>query len=307
MTSRYILLFLLATAVVFSSGCVSLVSVQTSNETVCAWDKPDSTGVINVFLSDKTANTSVVAETVLVEKRTFYTPSLGREKRYVIILPPNYYNSSKNYPVVYLLNGMCSNETSMVQYGEIDKIYDALLANGNVSEMIIAMPDGDSSAYKNGCSGSIYYSCGNYEDYIVKDFVGEIESKYRATGKRGIGGVSLGGQGAMMIALKHPGMFSAVTSHSGEYYDLVNSMKEEEWNHVRAANLTIYFDTGNHFIDLFSGFLYSNFKLDQVMNDKNIVHEFHAVTDLTMVEMHSWYFWKKRFGIALEKQCGAIC
>ncbi|MGK0204980.1 MAG: enterochelin esterase-like enzyme [Planctomycetota bacterium] len=58
---------------------------------------------------------------------------------------------------------------------------------------------------------------GNIEDLIVKDLLIHVESKFRVSSQRehrAVMGVSAGGFGAMKIALRHPGLFGAVATHS---------------------------------------------------------------------------------------------
>jgi pimeloyl-ACP methyl ester carboxylesterase len=59
---------------------------------------------------------------------------------------------------------------------------------------------------------------GDFEDYIVYDLVGFIDSAIRTVpiaDMRGVMGHSCGGYGCMKIALKHPDIFGAVASHGG--------------------------------------------------------------------------------------------
>src|SRR6185503_1468477 len=57
-----------------------------------------------------------------------------------------------------------------------------------------------------------------YDDYIAKDVVRFIDTYYRTRADRahrGIGGLSMGGYGALSLALHYPDVFSAAASHSG--------------------------------------------------------------------------------------------
>jgi S-formylglutathione hydrolase FrmB len=82
--------------------------------------------------------------------------------------------------------------------------------------MIIVMPD----AF-NRYGGSFYTNssvAGNYEDYITQDIAKYIDNNYRTlpqSASRAIGGGSMGGYGAMKLAMKHPEVYCAVVSHSG--------------------------------------------------------------------------------------------
>ncbi len=103
---------------------------------------------------------------------------------------------------------------------------------GFVEEMIIVMPDGDSSFYVNRRDGQKQWppldgeefvngirkgATGMYEDYIVKDLVKHIDETYRTIPQRNarfIGGFSMGGIGSMALALKNQNIFSSVSALS---------------------------------------------------------------------------------------------
>jgi S-formylglutathione hydrolase FrmB len=76
------------------------------------------------------------------------------------------------------------------------------------------MPDGDESFYANSATDP----AARYEDYIVRDLVEHVDATYRTLaerGARGIGGLSMGGFGALHLAMRHQDVFAAAASHSG--------------------------------------------------------------------------------------------
>ncbi len=245
---------------------------------------------------------------VTVEHSSFFSPALGMQRKYAVLLPPGYYeNPQKRYPVVYLLNGLWGNENVWIVKGDLPRIYQEMLVSGKIRDIIIAMPDGENSAYENGCSGSIIFSCGNYEDYVVKDFIGEIDSKYRTMpdrSRRAIGGVSLGARGAMRLAFLHPDLFAFVAGHSGRYDFLVKDMTEESWEKIKESGLGIYFDHSIN--DLTPGYSESSVELHSVLTARGIPHDYEPV-NFTYVESHAWTFWRQRVQAALAEQCSAIC
>jgi S-formylglutathione hydrolase FrmB len=75
-----------------------------------------------------------------------------------------------------------------------------------------------------------------YEDDLIKDVVGLIDRTFPVKAERSgraIGGLSMGGYGAMKIGLKHHEMFGSVTAHSGAMgicrHDLNKSERESSW------------------------------------------------------------------------------
>jgi len=171
-----------------------------------------------------------------VRVAAFFSPALGVEKHYVVYLPPSYATApARRYPVAYYLHGLTGNEADWVTLASIDVVADSLIGGGT-PEMIIVMPDGDDGWYTNWEEApQPYDAClvdtllnraapalcvvqARYEDYIARDLVRHVDSTYRTLADRrhrGIAGLSMGGYGAVTIALAHPEVFSAAASHSG--------------------------------------------------------------------------------------------
>ena len=171
--------------------------------------------------------------TVLVER--FFAPSLGVTKHYLVYVPPSYPTEpQRRYPVAYYLHGLSGSESDWESLAGIDVIADSLLARG-MAEMILVMPDGDDGWYTNWVTPRTYEECASgagrnrapptfcvktprYDDYIAGDVVRHIDSTYRTMADRrhrGIAGLSMGGYGAVVLALGHPDLFAAAASHSG--------------------------------------------------------------------------------------------
>jgi len=154
----------------------------------------------------------VAPEGSRVEYKTFQSKLLNREIRYGLYLPVSYASSTKQYPVLYFLHGLNENEMRWSTRGLTDVKLDKMMADGKIGEFIVAVPFGATSFYTNARSGNA-----PWEDMIVKEFIPMIESTYRVNATRatrGISGISMGGYGALKIAMKHPDLFGSVSSHS---------------------------------------------------------------------------------------------
>jgi len=160
--------------------------------------------------------------------------ALGVTKDVVVYLPASYDTSTKRYPVFYYLHGLGGDETNWVEGGKLDKTADALGI-----EAIVVMPDGDDGFYVDSPKQVDYDACmkdgaglffpqrkkhstcvraSKYETYITKDLVAWVDATYRTIPKRdarAIAGLSMGGFGALQLAMRHPDMFVAAASHSG--------------------------------------------------------------------------------------------
>jgi S-formylglutathione hydrolase len=132
-----------------------------------------------------------------------------------IYLPPSYARErSRRYPVVYLLHGYTG--TDLGYFGsatgrQLHVIAERVFGTTAAKEMILVMPN-CMNAY-GGCMYSNSATAGNWEGYVADDLVAYMDSHYRTLAtraSRGLAGHSMGGYGALRIAMKRPDVFSAV-------------------------------------------------------------------------------------------------
>ena len=154
----------------------------------------------------------VLAGGTTVSPETFYSPILGKKTWYEVILPPGYAGGARRYPVLYMLHGAMGGASEWVEIG-IHRAADQLWSEGEIEPFIIVLPEGGTLTYwLNHADGGPRYG-----DYLIEDVVREIDSKYRtlaAPEYRAVGGLSMGGDGALRLALTHPNVFSIAGAHS---------------------------------------------------------------------------------------------
>jgi S-formylglutathione hydrolase FrmB len=123
------------------------------------------------------------------------------------------------------------------------------IANKSISPVILVTPNG-----ANKYGGSFYtnsYVSGNWEDFIAEDVVQHVEKSYRVLYQpesRGLSGFSMGGFGTVIIAMKHPSVFSSICLIDAAKMDLdltVNqgSGKLAKENIIAAAKINQYSST----------------------------------------------------------------
>lgn len=159
-----------------------------------------------------TSSFAQISRGIVKESLTIDSKILGKEVKYTIYLPHDYETSNRYYPVVYLLHGLNDNEVGWIQFGEANRIADECIANGEIPPMILVMPDGGVSYYINSFDGKV-----KYEDFFMNEFIPFIEKKYRIHAEkkyRGISGLSMGGYGTVILALKYPEKFVACAAFS---------------------------------------------------------------------------------------------
>lgn len=140
---------------------------------------------------------------------TMRSEILKMDRKYAVYLPPDYELSDRSYPVLYLLHGGGDDQTGWVQFGELLRITDKAISEGQATPMIIIMPDANTGrrGYFNDPKGDW-----NYEDFFFQELMPYVEKTYRIKGEkryRAIAGLSMGGGGTFMYALHHPELFSS--------------------------------------------------------------------------------------------------
>ncbi|MEK6481381.1 alpha/beta hydrolase-fold protein [Catalinimonas sp. 4WD22] len=125
-----------------------------------------------------------------------------------VYLPPGYDGSNRSYPVIYFLHGFTGDNTMLSSMSEM---LDYAISAKRIRPFILVVPD-----QKTTYGGSFYSNSGvfgNWEDFTVFDLVDYMDKTYRTIPdkeSRGITGHSIGGYGALKIAMHHPDVFNTV-------------------------------------------------------------------------------------------------
>lgn len=131
----------------------------------------------------------------------FASASLNKQDALNVILP----DGEGPFPVLYLLHGLSDDYTIWHRRTSIERHVAGL-------PLIVVMPDGNRSFYCDIPGGP------QYESHMVRDVIETIDRTFktvRSPKGRAIAGLSMGGYGAIMLALRHPETFSVACSHSG--------------------------------------------------------------------------------------------
>jgi len=153
----------------------------------------------------------------------FRSHALGKMTHMNVLLP----DTDEPVPTVYMLHGNEGDHESWLRDSR-------MTCHARGHRLALVFPDGQRSRYVNSPA------CGQYEDFIVEDVIGYVERTFPVrTGRdcRAIAGYSMGGYGALMLALKHPDVFAAVSGHSGSYYN--GLWREGGWMSVHPARETL--------------------------------------------------------------------
>lgn len=246
------------------------------------------------------AQTVAVADTGRV--RIVAIPgSVPQPRNATVVLPAGYHRSARRYPVLYLLHGHGGGHRNWVERTN-------LLAYTARLPLIVVLPDAGDSWYTN----SFARPAERFEDYVGKEVPAFVDQHFRTLTfreARYVAGLSMGGYGALKLALKYPGRFSlagsfsgALTAAAGTSPTLIDAFGPAD-NPSRAENDVpalarnargtdapyIYFDTGS--ADRVMG---SNRELAQEIAAGPLAYEYHEVPGV-----HSWEFWNRRLPVFL--------
>lgn len=152
------------------------------------------------LLAAITAAPAASASTIAA--RTFHAAALGRDWPYVVYLPNGYRADGPRYPVLYLLHGNAGDAMDWITQGDLQATADALIARREIAPVVIVMPQGGTDWYVDRKE--------KMETAFFDDLLPEIEQHFAVADQRGgraIGGVSMGGFGALRYALERPDAF----------------------------------------------------------------------------------------------------
>jgi enterochelin esterase-like enzyme len=149
----------------------------------------------------------------IVAARTFHSEALARDWSYTIYLPTGYRPDGARYPVLYLLHGNNGNPNDWIMQGRLQATADALIADREIPPVVIVMPQAGTDWYVNRKE--------RMQTAFFDDLLPEIETRYAVSNRRDarvIGGVSMGGFGALRYALLAPERFCAAMLLSPAIY-----------------------------------------------------------------------------------------
>ena len=231
----------------------------------------------------------------VVDTVNTYSASMKKTIKAVVITPDDYANA-KALPVVYLLHGYSGNYSDWVIKAKgFEKAVD-------LYQVIIVCPDGNNSWYWDSPVDSNF----KYDTYVSKELVNWIDGKYKTIKDRrgrGITGLSMGGHGALYLALKHQDVFGAAGSMSGgvdirpfpNNWDMAlrlgkYSEHPDNWEKYTVVNMLHLLQPNSLAILVDCGtedFFYKvNENLHQQLLYRNIPHDY-----ISRPGAHNWNYW----------------
>ncbi|HEY2785646.1 MAG TPA: alpha/beta hydrolase-fold protein [Fimbriiglobus sp.] len=148
-----------------------------------------------------------------LEHKSYMSPSMETEVGYCVYTPPGYKESRFRYPVIYFLHGAGGSESS--DAGGFSELVAKAIADKDIPPVICVFPNGGMSGYADKPETKVMG-----ETIVIKELIPKIDADYRTQSTREsrvICGFSMGGGGAVRLALKYPDLFSAAASWAGAF------------------------------------------------------------------------------------------
>ena len=169
--------------------------------------------ILTILLSISTTGfaekqTSKIVSSIIYSKNLENSFGENPNREISVYLPPDYSKSDTRYPVIYFLHGFGGDHRVVSDMAEL---LDYAISKHKIRPFIMV-----ASNQKTTYDGSFYSNTkffGNWEDFTAYDVVEYIDNNFKTIPKkqaRGIAGHSMGGYGALKIAMHHPEIFSSV-------------------------------------------------------------------------------------------------
>jgi alpha-glucosidase len=220
-------------------------SPQVINLNVQSWEDISGSG------SNSTASSNVQ-----ILNPSFFMPQLNRNRKIWIYLPPDYYTTTKTYPVIYMQDGqnLFDNLTSFSGEWQIDETLNSLHAQGNYGAIVVGIDNGGAERLNEYSPwNNVQYGGGQGDLYM--QFVGEtlkpyIDSNFRTKPQpqfNALLGSSMGAFIATYGGVKYPNLFSKIGIFSPAYWFSLSNMSSyisSTTNNLE--NLRLYFVAGQN-------------------------------------------------------------
>ncbi len=234
-----------------------------------------------------------------------YSAAMNKTIKAVVIVPDTY-SKKKQYATVYLLHGYSGN------YADYINKIPALKNMVDQYQLIIVCPDGNFSSWYVDSPVDQQWK---YETYIAKELIEWTDKNYRTLADkkhRAITGLSMGGHGALSIAIKHQDVFGAAGSMSGgldlrpfpDKWDIAKRLGTyqefpQRWDSNSVMELTPLLSTHQLALIIDCGKDDFFYMVNQAFHEKlmynNIPHDF-----IIRPGGHTWAYWSNSIGYQLH-------
>ena len=166
----------------------------------------------------------------------------GETRSFWVYTPPGYSaENARRYPVFYLLHGTNDRPAGWIDVGNVNVILDNLIAEKKVVPMLVVMPYGHAAPYGQRGGGTPNNTT-LFEEYLLKDVIPVVETKYRvAAGRKNnaIGGFSMGAEQSLHIFFHHLDRFSSLAAMAPSGYRVLEKEHADLLADAKGTNALI--------------------------------------------------------------------
>ena len=132
-----------------------------------------------------------------------------------VYLPPQYLSEpDRRFPVLVLLHGLGGAASDYITKAYVYQILDDAIAAGRIEPLVAVIPDGGSGYWVDWPAGKVEHRFASLVEPDLREWTDKV---WRTDGRRAIAGLSMGGFGALSIALRHPKRYLKPPSGRGIY------------------------------------------------------------------------------------------
>ena len=269
---------------------------QTLNVTILSWEDIGGGGIVN----------STAAANVEILNNSFYMPQLETSRKIWLYLPPDYYTSTKTYPVIYMQDGqnLFDNATSFAGEWQVDETLNILYEQGDYGAIVVGIENGPERLDEYSPWVNSQYNAGGKGDDYMK-FIAEtlkpfMDNNYRtksAAEFNALIGSSMGGLISFFGACENPNQFEKAGILSPSFWFALTDEKNYTINNTYdISKLKMYFVAGqNESKSMVSDInTIKNLLITKGMKDSN------AKTKFDSYGTHSENYWRGEFGGVYE-------
>ncbi len=247
---------------------------------------------------------STALANVRILTNNFSMPQFGRTRRIWIYLPPQYVDSTKRFPVMYMHDGQNVFDKATSFSGEwgVDETLNNLANAGDKGCIVVGIDNGGAdriselTPWKNAKYGG--GDGGKYAKFIVETLKPYIDANFRTKADRlntAIGGSSLGGLESMFAAAEYQSVFSKALIFSPSFW-FSDSCFTQARLRGKQFPMRYYFMCGTNEDPEMAPQMKQMYDLLRGVGYKNTELKFITKTD----GQHAEWFWQREFGDAYK-------
>ncbi|WEJ58182.1 alpha/beta hydrolase-fold protein [Devosia sp. FJ2-5-3] len=168
----------------------------------------------------RTSHPAGTVHRIMVDSAVLKSNRLGDPTNRIVDVYVPHGHDGSGLPLLVDLVGYTAGgpaHTAWKNFGEnVPERLDRLIGDGKMAPVVVAFPDCFTRLGGNQYVDSPVM--GNWESFLISEMLPAVETQIKCggTGKRGVFGKSSGGFGALVHAMRHPDVWSAAASHSGD-------------------------------------------------------------------------------------------